>query len=140
MTNSSAPATRSGHPIRVVIDASVLVDWIVLGVPSGTWGGAVLHAPSLIDYEFAQAVRRAVRIGRLRESEGREALETLVALTITRHHARPLLRVIWSHRHEISAYDASYVALAQLLGVPLLTADRRLAHAAQRWCDVALTH
>lgn len=138
MTNSSAESANPIRPRRVVIDNSALVNWLIYGAASTEWDDTTLEAPSLIDYEFAHVLRRAVHLGHVRESEGREVLEAFLELSITRHPARPILRGIWSHRHDLSAYDASYVALAQALGIPLLTADRRLARAAERWCDAAV--
>ncbi|HEY5221759.1 MAG TPA: type II toxin-antitoxin system VapC family toxin [Microbacteriaceae bacterium] len=120
----------------MIIDNSALIDWILFGRPIAEWSAAALHAPTLIDYEFAHAVRSSVLIGRITASEGREAIESFLKLHIERHPARPLLRAMWAHRHDMSAYDASYVALAQLLGAPLLTCDRRLARTARRSCDV----
>lgn len=129
-TVSSVPM---GH---LVIDTSALVDWILFAVSSDPWRAATLHAPTLIDYEYAHAIRGNAHRGRITSSEGREAIELFLELHITRHHAGPLLRAMWGFRHDMTAYDASYVALAQALGAPLLTADRRLAAAARRWCDV----
>lgn len=97
-----------------------------------------LHAPTLIDYEFLHAARRGARIPELGPTRAREAIESFLQLHITRHPAGPLLRAMWSFRHDVSAYDASYLALAQALGVPLLTCDKRLAKTARRWCDVIL--
>jgi len=120
----------------LVIDNSALIDSFVFGTATDDWAQVELHAPTLIAYEFAHAIRSNVHIGRIRASEGREAIESFLELHITRHPAEPLLRAMWSLRHDVSAYDVSYVALAQALGVPLLTCDRRLARTATRWCDV----
>lgn len=95
-----------------------------------------LHAPTLIDYEFLHAARRGARNPQLGPTRAREAIEAFLELHIERHSARALLRAMWSHRHDISAYDASYVALGQALGAPLVTCDKRLARTARRWCDV----
>lgn len=47
-----------------------------------------------------------------------------------------LVTRIWAMRHDISAHDAGYVALAEALGVPLVTLDRKLARTAERYCEV----
>jgi predicted nucleic acid-binding protein len=120
----------------VVIDASALVDWIVFATESSRFTGATWHAPTLLDYEFVSAIRGLVRSNRISASEGRDAIESFLMLEINRHPAGPLVRTMWSYRHDVSAYDASYVSLAQALGVSLVTTDLRLAHTARRWCDV----
>ena len=57
-----------------------------------------------------------------------EALGRYRCLTIRRFEHLPLIRRIWDLRHNLTAYDAAYVALAEATGVPLVTADRRLAN------------
>ena len=95
-----------------------------------------LHAPHLIDYEFLSAVRRLSIAGSLPPNIAREALELWRGLKIHRHPAVGTTQRIWDLRQNLSAYDAAYVALAEALGAPLLTADKRLARAAHRYCDV----
>jgi predicted nucleic acid-binding protein len=62
----------------------------------------------------------------------------LIDLPLKRASHRPLLRRCWELRHNLTSYDACYVALAETLNVSLLTADGRLANAPGLWCAVEL--
>jgi predicted nucleic acid-binding protein len=95
-----------------------------------------LHAPHLIDYEFLSAVTRLSIAGRLPPNIAREALELWRGLQIHRHPAAGTTQRTWDLRQNLSAYDAAYVALAEALDAPLLTADDRLARAASRYCQI----
>jgi predicted nucleic acid-binding protein len=119
----------------IVLDASAVVE-LLLGTARGR---AVadriadpslgLHAPHLLDVEVAQAFRRYVREGQIDVAFAEAAIEDLRALDVQRHAHEPLLDRVFALRHNLTAYDAVYVALAEVLGAPLLTCDRRLARA-----------
>lgn len=89
----------------------------------------VIHAPHLLDVEVVQALRRLEAAGAIDARRGREALEDLNLLRLVRHPHAPLLDRMWAMRHNLTAYDALYVALAEVLDAPLVTTDRRLASA-----------
>jgi predicted nucleic acid-binding protein len=89
-----------------------------------------LHAPHLIDVEIAQVVRRYAAAGEIDGERGRAALTDLADLRLLRYPHDLLLPRIWNLRHNLTAYDAAYVALAEALDAPLVTRDRRLAAAA----------
>jgi predicted nucleic acid-binding protein len=89
-----------------------------------------LHAPHLLDVEVAQVVRRFARAGDLDDERGRAILQDLADLRIERYPHDILLPRIWELRDTVTAYDAAYLALAELLEAPLLTRDARLAKAA----------
>jgi predicted nucleic acid-binding protein len=123
----------------IVLDASAAVDWL-LQTPAGQrieqriYAGPqaqteTLHTVHLLDVEFAQVVRRLVREGTLAPKRAEEAIEDLAALRMVRYGPVLLLKRIWQLRQNLSAYDASYVALAEELRAPLITRDRRLAAA-----------
>lgn len=116
----------------IVLDASAVLE-LLLGRPAGA---AVqthisrrresLHAPHLLDAEVAQVLRRYHLAGEITDARGRESLRLLSELAIHRHPHRPLLPRVWDLRANMSAYDGLYVALAEALRAPLLTADARL--------------
>ena len=129
----------------IVVDASILA--VALG-DDGAQGatarqrlrGEVLSAPELIDLEVLSVLRRNVASGLMTVQRGAQAMGDLIELPLQRASHRPLLRRCWELRHNLTSYDASYVALAEALDVPLLTADARLARALGKQCRVELLH
>lgn len=119
----------------IVLDASVAVE-LLLASASGAavrerlfTNGKPLHAPQLLDVEVLQVLRRSVARGVMTTSRADEALTSLAVWPVTRHGHQPLLRRCWQLRANLSAYDATYVALAEALGATLFTRDARLARA-----------
>ena len=114
-----------------VIDASVAVEYLLrtpLGITlADTVENASLAAPELLDPEVMSALRRAVLTGRLEEARAVMALGDLAIWPIDRISHRTLALSAWEHHSNVSAYDAFYIAAARAMGVPLLTADGRLA-------------
>ena len=88
-----------------------------------------LHAPHLLDVEILQAVRRYTRTGMLDEARARMALDDLAALDMARYPLDAMWERVWELRDNLTAYDGAYVALAEVLRAPLLTADARIAKA-----------
>ncbi|MEV0201060.1 type II toxin-antitoxin system VapC family toxin [Nonomuraea sp. NPDC050691] len=90
-----------------------------------------LHAPALIDVEIASVVRGHVITGkaevRISAERGRLMLDRFAKLKIVRHPMLPLQPRVLELRHNLTAYDGMYVALAELLGMPLLTGDAKFA-------------
>ena len=116
-----------------VVDASVAVEYL-LKTPLGliladTIENASLVAPELIDVEVLSALRRSVLRGALEETRAMIVVESLAHWPVHRVSHRDLVPVAWQHYHNVSAYDAFYVAAAHAYGLPLLTADGRLARA-----------
>ena len=89
-------------------------------------GGEALHAPHLLDVEVAQVLRRFALRGVMGAVRGREALRLLAMFPLTRHEHSSWLPRIWALRANLTAYDATYIALAEVLEATLLTRDRRL--------------
>jgi predicted nucleic acid-binding protein len=119
----------------IVIDASALVE-LILDTPTGRLvAGRIadpaegLHVPHLADIEVVQALRRYVREGEIDADAAEQALDDLRALDLQRHAHEPLLERVWELRKNLTAYDAVYVALAEVIDGVLLTCDRRLSHA-----------
>ncbi|WP_419927328.1 type II toxin-antitoxin system VapC family toxin [Candidatus Poriferisocius sp.] len=125
-----------------VVDASVAVEYLLrtpLGVAlADTVEEASLAAPEMLDAEVMSVLRRAVLTGRLDEARAVMALSDLALWPIDRISHRALTLLAWEHYSNISAYDAFYVAAARTLGVPLLTADGRLARLTG--LDIAVHH
>jgi predicted nucleic acid-binding protein len=91
-----------------------------------------LHAPHLIDIETTHVLRRYVVNGNIDAKRGREAIDDVAALSLRRYGHAGLLPRVWEMRDNLTAYDAVYVALAEVLNATLLTCDRHLAAAAGR--------
>jgi predicted nucleic acid-binding protein len=116
----------------LVVDASVLVTALADDGADGLLArrrlrGEVLAAPQLIDVEVASVLRRLNRSGTLTDARSADALADLSDLPLRRAEHPALLRRCWQLRHDLTVYDAVYVALAELHDAVLLTADRRLA-------------
>ena len=97
-----------------------------------------LCAPHLLDIEVASALRSMLRRNEIPEPVARRALRRLSRLPIDRLPHSPLIERCWQLRDNLSVYDASYVALAEVLGATLLTSDQRLARSPGIRCDVEL--
>ena len=117
----------------IVLDASAAVDWL-LQTSAGQHiekriysHNETLHAPELFDLEVTQVLRRLALQTVISARRADEALGDLLDLRITRYPHRVLLPRIWQLRHNLSAYDAAYVVLAEKLGAVLVTRDARLA-------------
>ena len=88
-----------------------------------------LHAPHLIDIEVTQTLRRLVNLKELSPVRAQQALEDHLALNIKRAEHKDLLERVWTLRDSVSAYDAAYVVLAEVLEAPFITCDAKLARA-----------
>jgi predicted nucleic acid-binding protein len=122
---------------RVVLDAAALID--LLHDQTGVGArleGLRFTAPALIFPEAASAFRKGELRGTLDARESRALFEAMLRVPLDIVDWRPGAQRVWELRHAVTPYDASYVALAELLAVPLVTADRRLANAPGIRCDV----
>lgn len=116
----------------MVLDASAALELILdteagLRVADRMGGPISLHAPHLLDVEVLSALRRFERSGEVPPGKVEQARADLLALPLERHPHTILVQRAWDLRRTVSAYDAMYVALAELLEAPLLTRDARLA-------------
>jgi predicted nucleic acid-binding protein len=117
-----------------VVDASVVLE-VLLQTPLAAaieerlFTSEQLHAPHLIDLEVAQVLRRFVFRGEIQTERGRAALADYADFPIRRYPHDFLLPRVWDLRDNLTAYDAAYVALAEVLDATLLTHDRKLATA-----------
>jgi predicted nucleic acid-binding protein len=126
----------------IVIDASAAVDLLLNTQRAGAVARALrpfreVHAPELIDPEVLAVIRRWTHRGWLPGDQAERAVEELGELALVRHRHTGLRRRAWELRDRCSAYDAFYVALAEMLGAALLTTDARLGRAASELVAVA---
>ncbi len=128
----------------IVVDASALLE-ALLRTPAARVverrlfdPQETLHAPHLLDVEVAQVIRRYAANGEIDSARGRAALADLADFPLRRYPHDFLLPRVWDLRNNLTAYGAVYVALAEALGAPLLTRDRRLAAAAGHRAKVEL--
>lgn len=123
----------------IVVDASAALAAVLNAGPARrALSAEQLHAPHLIDSEVANGLRRRVAASQLRAEDGWAALHAWRRLGMTRYPVFALLDRVWELRENLSAYDASYVALAELLACNLLTADARLSRAPAIRCAVTV--
>ena len=98
----------------------------------------MLAAPELVDLEVLSVWRRQVAAGEMTARRAALAVSDLAALPLRRMSHRLVLQRCWELRHTVTVYDAAYVALAEALAIPLLTADARLSRAAGLRCEIKL--
>jgi predicted nucleic acid-binding protein len=119
----------------MVLDASALVE-LILSTPAGQLvreriadPAEALHVPHLADIEVTQALRRYVRAHAIDAGTAAAALDDYRALDLQRHAHEPFLERVWELRDNLSAYDAVYIALAEVMDTTVLTMDARLSRA-----------
>ena len=119
----------------IVVDASAMLE-ALLRTPAARAvekrlfeSSQTLHAPHLLDVEVAQVIRRYAANREIDAERGRTALVDLADFPLHRYPHDFLLPRVWDLRNNLTAYDAMYVALAEVLDAPLLTRDKRLATA-----------
>lgn len=119
--------------IRCIIDASAAVEYLLrtsLGLHIATLiKDTTLLAPALLDAKVLSVLRRGLLRELLTERRAEIALADLRTWQIDRLPHTALIRTAWQHRHNVRAYDAFYIAAAQLADAPVLTADGPLSRA-----------
>ena len=126
---------------RVVCDASAVVAVLLDSGPDGRWAtatltGADLAAPSLLRFEAANIVRRHELARLIGADQAAQARADLLDLPVQEWPYEVLAGRAWELRGNLTIYDASYVALAELLDVPMVTLDRALSAAPGLRCSV----
>lgn len=123
----------------IVIDASAAVLGLLNdGDARATLAEDAVVCPHLADSEVAHALRSQVLRGAVEVSAAEQALDVWARLGLRRVGVSGLLVRIWQLRDSLTAYDASYVAVAEGLEVPLVTADARLARAPGPRCPITV--
>lgn len=127
-----------------VVDASVLVAYYSYDDPrrqdviDRLAAGDALYAPAHLDVEVVSALRGLARVDAALERSVPAALVHLAGFPLRRTDLPPLLQRVWELRHNVSAYDAAYVALAEKLSAVLVTCDARLSAASGPRCPFDL--
>ena len=136
------PKMEAGVEEIYVLDASAAVEYLLQSEQgervAAIIGGARLIAPDTLDSEVMSSLRNMVLHGEIDETRALEALAGLEAMDVERISSRPLIPLAWGYYHNITAYDALYVAAAKVYGATVLTADGHLTRAPASVLDVAV--
>jgi predicted nucleic acid-binding protein len=128
----------------IVLDASACVDLICRNreradhIAARLAGEPMVHVPAVFDLEVLHALRGLEAARRLSPDSLGAALIDLTDLRAVRHGHEQLRPRVWGLRHNLTAYDAAYVALAELLDAPLLTSDRALSRSSGHTARIEL--
>ncbi|MGB3186511.1 MAG: type II toxin-antitoxin system VapC family toxin [Ornithinimicrobium sp.] len=126
----------------IVVDASVVLASLLSTGGAGSLArerlrlDPDLQVPHLMDVEVTAALRRRVRLGQTEIALAHDVMSDLANLPAIRWDHEPLLRRVWELRDNVTAYDAVYVVLAEMLEAPLVTSDVRLSRAPSLNCRV----
>jgi predicted nucleic acid-binding protein len=128
----------------IVVDASVLVAALVDDGPQGKHARGALRedprwaAPAILPIEVVASMRGLVLGGKLGVDRAEEAVTALGQVVLDQLDPLTLTKRVWALRGNLSSYDAAYVAAAEALDCPLVTADARLARATGPRCEIRL--
>ncbi|WP_127127034.1 type II toxin-antitoxin system VapC family toxin [Georgenia sp. SYP-B2076] len=127
---------------RVVCDASAVVAVLLDAGQDGRWAtdaltGADLAAPTVLPFEAANIIRRHELAGLITADQAAQAHSDLLDLAIEQWPYELLAPRAWQLRQNLTAYDASYVALAELLSTAIVTLDSRISRVPGLRCTVA---
>lgn len=126
-----------------VLDSSAIVAALVDDSDEGRWAEDLLrdgplHAPEVMPFEAADVLRRLVVAGRMSSAIATLAHRNLVSLPVVLVPYEAVAERAWQLRDDVTVFDAAYVAVAELVGEPLATLDRRLAAAPGPRCEFRL--
>ncbi len=131
----------SGTDTVVVVDASALVALLVDAGDAGSWVAAVCEGrafagPELLGFEVVNVLRRHELAGLIDRTAAGLAHDDLVDLALQAWPYTALAARVWQLRSNLTAYDASYVAVAEILDAPLVTLDKGVSRAPGLRCQV----
>jgi predicted nucleic acid-binding protein len=123
----------------LVVDASSLVNWLLGIEPEASalddlLTPASLVAPPHLQLEAAHALKNLGRV--VPPAVIEKAFDSLTAIKVATLGFSEFAHLAWQYRHNLSIYDAGYLATAVMTGSPLVTSDRTLAAVAKDFCDV----
>jgi len=126
--------------LTIVIDASTVVSALVDAGGEGQWAEQLLQtnevvAPMLLQVECTNVLRRLVASGQIVDLDASLAQKDLMLLPITLFPFEPFSERVWMLRHNLTSYDAWYVAVAETLEIPLATLDFKLTNAPGPACE-----
>lgn len=126
--------------MKIVVDPSAIAPALTDEGPLGSACREIMRskrliAPQGVDLEVVSALRSMLFEGVIEGHVAEEAVDDLARLRMLRMPTLPLHQRIWNLRHNVSAYDAAFVALAEVLRVPLLTLDVKLTQAHGPTCE-----
>jgi len=126
---------------HVVVDASAMVAVLLDSGEDGQWAaaqvsGASISAPALMQFEVANIIRRCESAGLISSDAAAQAHADCQHRAMDLWPYELLAARVWQLRHNLTTYDASYVALAELLSAPLVTLDHRISKAPGLHCEV----
>lgn len=132
--------SEPSHARGLVVDASVLIAAFIQEERDSRWAGSIMvgrqiHAPEVLFPEVTDVLRRLELSGRLDTVSASTAFLEFSLLRVEPVPFDVCAARVWALRHNVTAYDAWYVAAAELLSVPLATLDRRLATASGPRCE-----
>ena len=127
--------------MTAVVDASVFVALLTDSGDEGEWAKSVvdegpLAGPHFVLVETSNLLRRLELASRISRTDSADALGALLSRAIHLYPFAPFGERVWELRHNLTCYDAWYVAVAEALACPLLTLDRRLARATGPTCPI----
>ncbi|HAH08924.1 MAG TPA: VapC toxin family PIN domain ribonuclease [Alphaproteobacteria bacterium] len=117
----------------IVIDASLALDLVLVTRDAKEIMARLnatdraMAAPEVFDLEILQTIRRLRLSGSIDETRVDAAMGVFLSVPVERYSHAPLRRRIWDLRQNLTAYDAAYFALAEMLDAPLWTRDRKFA-------------
>jgi len=127
--------------VTVVLDASALVAGLAESRPEGRWAESIIAVGNLVAPEFVLAeatnsLRRLELAGELSSSQADAGRRDVLRVNLELYDFAPFTDRVWELRHNLSSYDATYVALAEWLACPLVTLDIRLSRASGPRCEI----
>jgi predicted nucleic acid-binding protein len=125
----------------IVVDASIVAQYLLTAALRPDLKELfatqdVLAAPSLIEFEIGAVLRRHNLLGVVSDERAQQCFELLSSLRLEFHDARLFATEIWKLRKNFTYYDASYVALADALKIPLYTTDKKFVEMANHGANI----